>query len=102
MTGAPDPTPSGESTRAAGGTGKRGFLDVRTPFFRPLWRRVVATGICFAWAAYEFSTGNAFWGMLFGGAGALMGWQFFVTFDQQPDGDPQETETPTKEPDSPG
>ena len=74
----------------AGRPRKRGgmdFLDVRTPFFDPLWRRVLATGMCLAWTLYELSTGSVFWAILFGAASAHLFWQFFVVFDRKPDGD---------------
>ena len=57
------------------------FLDVQTPFFRPLWRRVVVTVVCLAWAAMEISTGAVFWAILFGAAGLYLAWQFFVVFN---------------------
>ena len=65
-------------------TGKMGLFDVRTSFFRPLWRRIVATALCLGWALYELSLGAVFWAILFGAAGAHLAWQFFVTFDDRP------------------
>lgn len=60
------------------------FFEVRTPFFRPLWRRVLVAGICLAWALFELVNGAYFWGILFGAAGGLIAWQFFVTFEDGP------------------
>ncbi|GAB5374310.1 MAG: hypothetical protein AcusKO_07720 [Acuticoccus sp.] len=60
------------------------FFEVRTPFFRPMWRRVVATAICFGWALFELLSGAVFWAVLFGAAGAALAWQFFITFDDAP------------------
>jgi dolichyl-phosphate-mannose--protein O-mannosyl transferase len=50
------------------------------PFFRPLWRRVLLTGLCLGWAAFEFALGSPFWGMLFGGLGLLAAYEFFITY----------------------
>ncbi len=56
---------------------KTSFLNLESPFFRPLWRRVVTFGVCVIWALFEFITGSAFWGMLFLGLGLYAGWHFF-------------------------
>ena len=61
------------------------LLDVRTPFFRPLWRRIAVTAACIAWAAVEFATGAVFWATLFGAASIYLAWQFFVDFRPPPD-----------------
>ena len=63
------------------------FLDVQSPFFRPLWLRVVTTAACIGWAIFELLTGGMFWAILFGAAGAYLAWQFFVAFDPPPDED---------------
>ena len=64
------------------------FLNVRTPFFRPLWRRILATVICLGWALYELSSDSVFWAILFGAAGAHLAWQFFfLPFEEEPKGD---------------
>ena len=67
------------------------FLDVRTPFFRPLWRRVVATAVCLVWAAVELATGSVMWAILFGASGLYLFWQFFVVSDPASDVDDDET-----------
>ena len=63
------------------------FLDVRTPFFRPLWRRVIATAACLAWAVVELLSGAVMWAILFGASGLYLSWQFFVVFRHATDGD---------------
>ncbi len=60
------------------------FFEVRTPFFRPLWRRILATAICLAWALFEAMNGGYLWAILFGAAGGLLAYQFFVTFEDGP------------------
>ena len=57
------------------------MFDVRHPFFKPLWRRVVATAACLLWALIEASNGATLWALLFAGAGGYLFWQFFVAFD---------------------
>jgi hypothetical protein len=59
----------------------RGFLDVQTPFFHPLWRRVLVTAICLGWAVIEIASGAVFWAVLFGAAGIHLAWQFFFVFE---------------------
>ena len=65
------------------------FLDVRTPFFRPLWRRVIATTLCLAWAVAEALSGAVMWAIIFGAAGLYLAWQFFVDFEPPPDAGPR-------------
>lgn len=57
------------------------FFEVRHPFFRPLWRRVLVAGLCLVWAIFEFSSGAFFWAILFGACFVYLSWQFFVVFD---------------------
>ena len=60
----------------------RNAFDVKHPFFRPLWRRIVVVTGCIAWALVELlSTGSPFWAILFGAAGLWCAYQFFVVFD---------------------
>ena len=58
------------------------FLDVRHPFFRPLWRRVAVVAVCLVWAAVEFLTGSPFWGVLFGAVGIYCAIVFFRSSDR--------------------
>ena len=64
-----------------------GLFDVQTPFFRPLWRRIVVTAVCFVWAAVEIASEGVMWAILFGAAGLYLAWQFFVVFRPVPDDD---------------
>lgn len=56
------------------------FFDVRTPFMKPLWRRVAFAGFTLIWGGVEFFAGNALFGMLFLVAGAYLVHQFFIAF----------------------
>lgn len=63
----------------------RGFLDLRHPWFRPLWRRVLVVAICLGWAAFELAGGAPFWAILFGAAGLYAAWSFFVAWQDPPE-----------------
>lgn len=59
----------------------RSSFDVRHPFFRPLWRRAAFFGVIVVWACYEAYAGNSVWALVFGAAGAYLGYEFFIAFD---------------------
>lgn len=58
-------------------------LNIRHPFFLPLWRRIATTGFTGAWALFELSGGNVFWAILFGAAALWCAYEFFVVFDPE-------------------
>lgn len=58
----------------------KGF-DLNSPFFIPLYRRVIVVVLALGWAGVELATGAPFWGMLFGAMGLYAAYGFFVTFD---------------------
>lgn len=62
------------------------LIDVQTEFFRPVWRRVAVLVVCFGWAIFEFTFGDAFWGLLSGGIGAYCTREFFFAFNPPPEG----------------
>lgn len=57
------------------------LLNLRHPFFLPLYRRVLTTAVCVFWLLMELIWGGPFWAMLFGALTAYCVWQFFVVFD---------------------
>ena len=59
------------------------LFEVRSPFFLPLRRRVVATGAILLWALFELSNGSFGWAALFGACGAYLFYQFFIRFDPE-------------------
>ncbi|MEM9707260.1 MAG: hypothetical protein AAF871_00590 [Pseudomonadota bacterium] len=59
-------------------------LEVRTPFFRTIWRRLLVTGLTLGWTAFEAAMGNLVWAAVFGAAGAYLVWAFFIAFDKGP------------------
>ncbi len=56
-------------------------FEVRHPFFRPFWRRALATAICLGWAVFEWSNGAQVWALVFGTCGVYLFLQFFIHFD---------------------
>ncbi len=61
------------------------FFDFKHPFFEPLWRRIAVVAVCIGWGLFEFSTGAAFWGILFTGVGLVAAYQFFITTNDRSD-----------------
>ncbi|MDJ1007589.1 MAG: hypothetical protein QNJ13_07150 [Paracoccaceae bacterium] len=62
------------------------FFEVRVPFFRPLWRRILAVLICAGWAAGEAAMGAWAWAAGAGLAAAYLAWAFFIAFENGPAG----------------
>ncbi|GGL61441.1 hypothetical protein [Wenxinia marina] len=63
------------------------LLDRDHPFFRPLWRRVAVTAVCFGWAGVEASSGEAGWATIFVGLGIWCVWELFLARPGTPPGD---------------
>ena len=57
------------------------FLDVHSPAFAPVWRRVAMTVAVCGWAAFEAVAGSPFFAVIFGAAGAWLIHQFFIAWD---------------------
>lgn len=55
------------------------------PFFRPLYRRVLVTLFCAAWAAWEFYNGERLWAYITMGLAAYSAWVFLFTYDRDRD-----------------
>ena len=49
-------------------------------FFRPLWRRVVVTAVCAAWAVMEIFGHDTTWIAVSIGFTAYAVWSFFIRF----------------------
>ena len=60
------------------------LIDLQHPWFIPVWRRVVVTGICLFWAVVEIWMGDPFWMILFGALTAYCWHQFFIAFNPRP------------------
>lgn len=59
------------------------MLDVRHPFFRPLWRRIATVAFVAAWLGIEIAAGSLWWGLLAAGIGAYLVYEFFIAFDPE-------------------
>lgn len=57
------------------------FFNVQTPFFIPLWRRIVVVVLTLGWALFELANGQVVWAMIFGASGLWCAHQFFIAFD---------------------
>lgn len=56
------------------------FFEVRTEFFLPVWRRVVACVVVIGWALFELVNGGFIWATVFGAAGAWLVYSFFLNW----------------------
>ena len=70
---------------------KASAFDTRHPFFRPFWRRALATAICLGWAVFEYFNDAPLWALLFAACGGYLFIQFFIRFDPA-DYEPKEPE----------
>ncbi|PSJ61061.1 hypothetical protein [Kumtagia ephedrae] len=64
--------------------------DTDHPFLRPLWRRVALVVFCAAWAVWEFSNGETFWGTLAAGMAVYGAWIFVISYKAPVDGPTEE------------
>jgi hypothetical protein len=69
------------------------LFDLAVPFFLPVWRRVLAVVVPILWAFFEFSNGEAFWGLIFIALGGTAGWKFWTADWAQVAAMDQDTET---------
>lgn len=60
---------------------KKSLFEVRHPFFRPFWRRALATAVILGWAVFEWVNGAQIWALVFGAAGVYLFYRFFLRFD---------------------
>lgn len=49
------------------GRKRRAVLDLRIPFFRPIWRRIALIGVLGIWTVVEATAGSEWWALLAGG-----------------------------------
>jgi hypothetical protein len=66
------------------------FFDLQQAFYKPLWIRILITGLCLSWTSVEILGGNVFWAILFGAVGVYCAHQFFIAFNpKEPEGNDQ-------------
>ncbi|MBB4235707.1 hypothetical protein [Rhizobium esperanzae] len=61
------------------------LIDPKHPAYQRLWVRIAIVAVCFGWAGVELITGDPFWAVLAGGAGAYSFYMLFLTFNPQPE-----------------
>ena len=55
-------------------------LELRHPFFRPLWRRITLIAVLAGWTVVETTAGNPVWALLMAGIGIYSSYVFFIDF----------------------
>lgn len=73
------------------------LIDPNHPTYRPLWVRLLIVAVCFGWAAVEIFTGDPFWAVLAGAAGAYAAYMLLITFNPTPPADKSESPGPEEE-----
>ena len=73
----------------------KGLLDVKHPWFRPLWARVLVTALVCLWTVIELTRIAPFWAILFGAAAGWLIYQWFIVFDPR---DYERPKDPSKDP----
>ena len=56
------------------------MFELRVPFFKPLWRRILTVVLCFGWGSFELSNNAVLWAMGFFALGVLTTYQFFFAW----------------------
>lgn len=68
---------------------KRQFSEQNSPFYRPLWRRIVITAAVALWLAFEIGFGGSgFWTVIAAGMLCYALWIFFLSWPKTPDNPP--------------
>jgi len=67
-------------------TTMKDIFEIRTPFFRPLIRRIVVAGALAIWTAVELASAAWGWAAVFGASTLYVCWAFFIAFDAGPGG----------------
>ncbi|WP_424973972.1 hypothetical protein [Dinoroseobacter sp. S124A] len=74
---------------------RKAVLELRVPFFRPMWRRVATVIVIALWTGVEIAMGNPYWALLAGGIGVYSAYVFFFAFDlPEPAGTSEVPEAP--------
>ncbi len=61
----------------------RDVFKIQTPFFIPLYRRLIVLAVTAAWVAVEMSRGEPIWAFVAISATIYVGVQFFLQFDEE-------------------
>lgn len=68
---------------------KSRFTEQNSPFYKPLWRRIVITAIVALWVAFEIYQGSGFWLVIAVAMLCYALWIFFLSWPKTPDNPPQ-------------
>ena len=68
--------------------GKRVF-EQDSPFYKPLWRRIVIIAVVALWVAFEIYQGSGFWLVIAVAMFCYALWIFFLSWPKTPDNPPQ-------------
>ena len=63
------------------------FFDIRSPFFQPLYRRIIVVLALAGWGLFEARSGNTYWAALFLAVAVYCGYVFFVNWHFKEDDD---------------
>ena len=56
------------------------MFELRVPFFKPMWRRILTVILFFGWGTVEFVNAATLWAIGFYAMGALGAYQFFFAW----------------------
>ena len=65
------------------------FFEQNSPFYKPLWRRIVIIAIVALWVAFEIYQGSGFWLVIAVAMFCYALWVFFLSWPKTPDNPPQ-------------
>lgn len=65
------------------------FSEQNSPFYKPLWRRIVITAVVALWVAFEIYQGSGFWLVIAVAMLCYALWIFFLSWPKTPDNPPQ-------------
>lgn len=61
------------------------MFNLRTPFFNPLYRRVLTVALALGWAVVEALGGSVGFAMIFAAMGIYAAWQLLFAWAPQPE-----------------
>jgi hypothetical protein len=68
---------------------KSRFSEQDSPFYKPLWRRIVITALVALWVGFEIYQGGSFWLVIAVAMLCYALWIFFLSWPKTPDNPPQ-------------
>jgi len=62
------------------------FLNLDSPFYKPVWIRVLLVAVLAGWGMFEVSMGAVIWAIIFLGLAGICAWRF-ATIDYNENAD---------------